>query len=176
MFKKIFKIIFRCIGILIAALIMVYCVIVLNARYILHEALPMIGGIGNAIVRSGSMEPEISVNDLLIIQKSDTYTVGDVVTYLSKNGSLVTHRIIAIDGKNVTTQGDANNVADPAFDVDCIKGKVIAVIPKVGFVLSILQNPLFILAVIITLLLSGFFYRIATRKSKSSSLDDTHKN
>lgn len=172
MCKRIFKIVFRCIGFLIASLIIGYCVIILNARYVLHEALPMVGGIGHAVVLSGSMEPEFSVDDLLIIQKSDTYRVDDVVTYLDKNGSLVTHRIIAIDGENVTTQGDANNAADPAFNIDRIQGKVIAVIPKFGFILSILQNPLCILVVIIiTLLLSECSYR-KERKKKKQGLDN----
>lgn len=172
MVKKVLKIVVRCIGFLIASILIAYSLLLLNSRYILHEALPMIGGYGHAIVLSGSMEPAFSIDDLLIIQECESYEIDDIVTYVDSDGMVVTHRIIDIDGDNITTKGDNNNIADPAFDISRIKGKVIAIIPKFGYVLSILQNPMCIVLVIgITIFLSELSFR-REHKKKNQSLDD----
>ena len=85
--------------------------------HILHS-LPMPFGIGSSIVLSGSMEPTLSTNDLVIVKRCDSYDVQDIVVFQSEN-SMVIHRIIEIDGTLVTTKGDANNAAECVRSRSC---------------------------------------------------------
>ena len=62
MMKKILKYTAKLFGFLIASIMIGYCVFMMNSRLLLHEQLPMIAGYGNAVVLSGSMEPEIIGN------------------------------------------------------------------------------------------------------------------
>ena len=111
-------------------------------------------GFGSAVVVSGSMEPEISIYDLVIIHKQSAYKKGDVVTYISGN-SAVTHRIIDLrvdetGASFVKTKGDFNNISDIEFPVEQIVGKVIFTIPGFGR----LQTPMGV--VFVTLLAAAF--------------------
>ena len=94
-----------------------------NANRLLGNQLPMPFGYGGAVVLSGSMEPRLSVGDFIIVQETSEINENDIVVF-QEHSSLVVHRVIAIDGTAVTTQGDANNVADSPVDVSAIKGKV----------------------------------------------------
>ena len=68
-----------------------------NAERLAGNAMPMPFGFGMSVVLSGSMEPELSVNDLIIIAESDSYETGDTVVYQSQ-GDLIIHKIIETDG------------------------------------------------------------------------------
>lgn len=111
-----------------------------NANNLVGNAMPMPFGYGASIVLSGSMEPVLSVDDLVLVRKQDSYQTGDVVVY--QDGSiLVIHRIISVDGETVITQGDANNMADEPVMIADIKGRMIGYIPQVGGVVRFLQTP-----------------------------------
>lgn len=169
--KKIFKTVFRIFGFLIVSLLVGYCIFLINAQFVLHEQLPMIGGYGNAVVLSGSMEPNISVNDLLIIKECDSYEADDIVTFVDSYNDLVTHRIVKIDGSQVTTQGDANNVADPSFDASRIKGKVIAVLPGVGYIVNFIRNPFCVVCIVILALILMERSYAKERKKKDKNIE-----
>lgn len=113
--------------------------------------IPTVFGWGNAVVVSGSMEPELPVGSLLWIHKQDSYFPGDIVTYAEENGTLVTHRLVSVDADTAVTKGDANNAEDSPIDVKQIRGKVTAVWPGIGNLLLILKSP----AGILILLLCG---------------------
>ncbi len=119
-----------------------------NARGLAGNQMPMPFGFGAAVVLSGSMEPALGVNDVILVRESDRYEVGDVVVYQSGK-SLIVHRIISRDGETAVTQGDANNVADAPIEISVIKGKVIARIPGLGLVVNALKTPVGILIVLI---------------------------
>lgn len=98
-------------------------VIVINLTLVIHsytnpDALPSAFGIKPAIVLSGSMEPTIQTGDLVFIHETDAAPqVGDVICYMTSEGSAVTHRVTQIttdsDGNvQYITQGDANNTED----------------------------------------------------------------
>ena len=135
-----FQLLLRGIFLIAVSLILginIYC---WNARKLTGNALPMPFGYGGAVVLSGSMEPTITVDELIIVRAEDSYEVGDVVVY--QNGRIpVVHRIVAIDGEAVTTQGDANNVSDAPIELSQIKGRVIAHIPHVGKAVRLLKTP-----------------------------------
>ena len=118
-----------------------------NARGIIGNALPMPFGVGTAVVLSGSMEPTFSKGDLVIVKKEEDPQVGDIIVYQSGK-ALIVHRVIERDGDQIVTQGDANNAADPAFELSAVKGKVVGWIPYAGFLAQVLKTPLGILAVL----------------------------
>jgi signal peptidase I len=82
----------------------------------------------------------------------DVYEAGDVVTYRS-GGSLVTHRVVEIDGTDLITQGDANNVADEPVALSQVEGKMIFRIPKLGQAALLLRKPAGILVTVLAGLL-----------------------
>nr|WP_253288503.1 signal peptidase I [Blautia sp. MSJ-19] len=131
-----------------------------NAQKILGNQLPMPFGIGIANVLSGSMEPTFSKGSLLIIKETQEIKKGDIVVYQSGN-SLVVHRVIEIQKDQITTQGDANNTSDPVFNRSEIRGTVIAWIPYLGTMLSLVRTPVgvIILLLLAFLLIEGSFRR-----------------
>ncbi len=112
----------------------------INASMLGGNALPMPFGFGMTVVLSGSMEPELSVDDLLIVTPSDTYEVGDVVVYQTQRTAVV-HRIVAINGDKIITRGDANNTEDDPIAKENIKGKVIFAIPFIGLIVNLIKTP-----------------------------------
>lgn len=119
-----------------------------NAKDLAGNQMPMPFGFGIAVVLSGSMEPTLAINDMIVVHETGRYEAGDIVVYQSER-TLIVHRIIAKDGDIVVTQGDANQVADAPIQIDDIKGKVIAHIPVVGMAVNALKHPLGILIVLI---------------------------
>ena len=141
---------------------------ILNARTITGNQLPMPFGLGLASVQSGSMEPVLYKGDLLLVKERQDYAEGDIVVYQSE-GLLVVHRIIDIDGRAVTTQGDANNIPDESFDIDCIKGEVVLRMPAAGYVIDFLKTPA---GVIVLILLAALFLEISSMRDKKRRQQD----
>ena len=133
-----------------------------NAQKILGNQMPMPFGIGIANVLSGSMEPTFSKGSLLIVRESENVDIGDIVVYQSEN-SLVVHRIVGIHQNQITTEGDANNTPDPAFDRNEIKGVVIGWIPYLGTILDMIRTPA---GVVILLLLAFWLIEGSFRRQK----------
>lgn len=111
-----------------------------NAQTLAGNAMPMPFGWGVSVVLSGSMEPALSVDDLVIIHEQSSYETEDIVVY-QDGSSLVLHRIKSIDGDEVITQGDANDTADQPIKASDIKGKAVAHIPFVGAAVRFLKSP-----------------------------------
>lgn len=118
-----------------------------NARSLLGNQLPMPFGFGAAIVLSGSMEPTFSAGDLIVVKECDGVAVDDIVVY-QDGGSLVVHRVTAVEGETVTTRGDANNVSDEPIPLSAVSGRVLFWIPYAGSVVSMIKSPLGTVAVI----------------------------
>lgn len=86
-------------------------------------------------IASGSMLPEYEVFDVIIAKETnpDEIEIGDDVVYLGEKrdykGKVITHRVISKREENgiyyFTTQGTANEVADPEIDSSQIYGTVV---------------------------------------------------
>ena len=139
----------------------------LNAARLMGNAVPMPLGFGASVVLSGSMEPELSVGDLLIIVPREDYEIGDVIVYQVGRSSVV-HRIIAIEGDEVITQGDANNAPDDAILHSNIKGEVAFAIPLIGHLIYLIKTPI---ATIALLILAVFFLERSFRNDKKADQD-----
>ena len=115
------------------------------------QGVAMPFGFGASFVLSGSMEPEISTDDLVFVKRADELHVGDVVLY-NTGGSNVLHRITKIDGDIITTQGDANNTEDKPFSKSAVLGVYIGKIPSGGKIIRFVTNPPFVMAVVFLLM------------------------
>lgn len=137
---------------LLAAVIAINAVLLVK-RLVYKEELPSVFGCSVVTVLSGSMEPEFSPGDMLVIKKGDVYQIGDVVTY-EQQGSFITHRIMEQDETSFLTKGDANNAPDDVrvWYTD-IYGTVLFVLPGLGNVALFLKSPLGVLVLIAAFLL-----------------------
>lgn len=136
------RLLLACLGILLGV-----GVYLANARGAAAKGLPMPFGYGAAVVLSGSMEPALNVNDLILIRATDDCQVGDIVVYQGAS-SLIVHRVIARDGETIVTQGDANNTPDAPIRRSDLRGEVVARIPGLGAAVNALRTPVGILAVL----------------------------
>lgn len=124
-------------------------------------------------IASGSMEPVLNVDDLIVVKKTNNIKVGDIVTYISDK-DFITHRVITINGDYITTKGDANNSEDVNVNMNNVIGKVVFDIHKGGMWKNILITPKVVISFIITLIMFSLCISyIPKRKRKvKSNLDD----
>ena len=136
------------------------------------------------VVSSGSMEPVLKINDVLIVRDGGSWgelRVGDIIVFNRPDGGdrVIVHRIIAIDedadgDRTVRTKGDANPSPIPGTDYPIQKndyiGKVVFVVPGIGIATQFIRPPynFIIIAIILALL---FFNRLGIGKKESSGKD-----
>ena len=155
--KKIGKI-FQKLLIIFLLIILVY---VLYSKYIVKDSVTKIFGYGFLVVVTGSMEPEIGEEELIIIKEENEYNVGDIITYENDN-YLVTHRIIKINDNEIITKGDANNEEDLKISENQIVGKVIYHSKALGiFVIYYLK-----IILIIVVILGAIIYFLSLKNKK----------
>lgn len=105
----------------------------------------LLGGYKSYLIQSGSMEPTIMTGDLIVAHKNSNYAERDVVTFIGEDHRVVTHRILKISGsgeyKSFLTKGDANRSEDEGtITQDDVLGKVVLVIPKLGYFVVFAQS------------------------------------
>ena len=114
------------------------------------------------VVVSQSMVPTININDAILVKRDnyDRYNIGDIISFFTTeydySGIVVTHRIVgkkSFDIKNslYTTKGDNNPVPDmKSVATKNVYGKVMFVIPKLGYIQGFLSQPVhFIICILI---------------------------
>lgn len=108
-------------------------------------------GLQPFMVLSGSMEPTYHVGSLIYVKPVDykELKVGDPITYMISQDTVVTHRIIEVlvdeEDPNTLryfTKGDANDVPDGvSVHYKNIIGKPVFSLPYLGYVSNYIQNP-----------------------------------
>src|SRR5680860_1349888 len=72
------------------------------------------GGATYVTTHGDSMQPRITAGDLVLVRPLPKYRVGDAVAYRSEQlGTVVLHRIVALDDDRYVLQGDNNSWLDP---------------------------------------------------------------
>ncbi len=95
-------------------------------------------GVRPALISGMSMEPTFHTGDMVLTRDVplQDLKVGDIVRY-KLGGVAVVHRIVKIDqgdsGTVFTTKGDNNNTEDKPVQGQQIQGRVVLIIPKVGW-------------------------------------------
>jgi signal peptidase I len=99
-----------------------------------------------AVLKSDSMLPSMRGGDVVVYREVDgvdpaDLTVGRIITFQLK-GDLVTHRLVAIEGGQLITQGDANEEVDPRpVAAEQVRGLYLFRVPFLGLALVFLRTP-----------------------------------
>jgi signal peptidase I len=131
---------------------------------VVAAAVPVVTPLRMQIVLSGSMAPALPVGALVMTAPLAGQAVpGDIVTFANpvRPGTSVVHRVIAVevgaDDSNYVTKGDANDSPDGwRVSVGAATGRVVAVIPFVGYAVGTLQRPLSRFGIALVILGSAF--------------------
>lgn len=134
--------------------------------------------------RLENYKERINKGDLIVSETNINYDdvkINDVIIYFNGK-TLVCHRVInkfsEDNNEFLITQGDANNVSDGIIFFNQVKGRVIDVIPYIGYVNLYLTSPygvlaicLVILIIIIALLINEFLKAKENDNKDSKKLD-----
>lgn len=107
--------------------------------------------IGVAVVVSDSMEPVLSINDVVVTKKEENYDIGDIVIYKTNNEFII-HRIVDVDQNDIITKGDSNEYEDIPINIENIYGKLIFSVPFIGGIVKLLKTNSCLFLIIIMLL------------------------
>ena len=113
-------------------------------------------------ILTGSMMPKINPGDVVVVKniKRADIKEEDVITFMYDN-EVVTHRIKEVTKEGYITKGDNNNTEDVGVQShESVIGKVQMTIPKLGYAVQFLANPMVVAA---ELILLGIFIIIYNR-------------
>ena len=120
--------------------------------------VPTLGSLQMYVVLSESMEPEISVDDAIIVNtsvSSDDLEIGDIITFRAfESDIIITHRIIGIErtenGYEYRTKGDNNPSVDlfttPEYR---IIGRYVMRLPQLASTLALTVSRPYLIAIIV---------------------------
>lgn len=118
--------------------------------------VPSIAGYQMYVVKGGSMSPTFEAGSLAFLTPTETQSIreGDIITYLSGNDKLTTHRVTGVnqEGEHLTftTRGDANLIDDPSpVLAENVVGEVVYTLPYMGYLMSFGQTQLGMLTLVI---------------------------
>ena len=127
------------------------------------------------VVLSGSMEPTIKTGSLCIINQNVKYNdikEKDIIAFRFNDGTLVTHRVYKKTNTGLTTKGDNNKNTDKnIITKNNYVGKNIFWIPKIGYIVSLIQTTkgkIIFITIILLLLVSGFLFGDDDKKEKEN--------
>ena len=151
--------------------IILYDLLLIIQTVVNPDITPNILGVKTFNIVSGSMEPEISVDDIVVVRNmpKEEINKNDIITF-KIDGEVITHRIIEIEeyegNLTYTTKGDSNEVTDiEKIEYNQIEGKYIGKIPKAGKILNFLKNKV-VFAFIILILIISFIIEKKKMKRK----------
>lgn len=139
-------------------------VVLLNVVMTKSGEIPNVAGFSMLRVLTGSMEPEIPTDSIIVVRRTEPeeVQVGDVISFYSSDpslgGAVNTHRVLEIKEENgllvYTTKGDANHITDnyPPNEKDLI-GVVIFSSALLGAFIRLLSNPVIFLPLVLLPLL-----------------------
>jgi len=119
------------------------------------------------VVSSGSMYPELAMYDIIVVSghtSFDDVKIGDIIVFdrPKDHSKVIVHRVVAVvedDPITLRSKGDNNQNSIVGTDYPITSeeyiGKVVHVVPQIGFITKILQPPInyIIIAVIIGIMI-----------------------
>lgn len=185
MLKNILLKILNCLSVLI---------IVLSIGVLLTVVLTKSGEAPNFLgyslfrVMTGSMEPTIPTNSLIVVKRVSVSELktGDVISFYSRDpslrGEVNTHRILNVERIEeklcFETKGDANNIKDKyVTQEEDVIGKVVFSSKKLGTFVRLLSNPLIFVPLIIlplVILLGHSLWESITLAKKLAREEEEH--
>ena len=150
--------------ILAIALIMAYNHVQVNIRGNTYTTML---GYSAFEVATGSMSNTIEIGDVILvklIEPNEPVSENEIVVF-TQDTTLVTHRIIKINGDQIITKGDANNKEDDPITRKQIIGKVVKIIPNVKMWKEIILTPKVLIPSSISILLLWIFFSYDKEKN-----------
>lgn len=108
----------------ILSLIVFLCLYIFISINILKKDYINIFGYTYFIMESGSMTGTVEINDIVIVKLTNEIKENDIITYKNRNNEYITHRVISINGTDIKTKGDANNIEDDLISTEDVIGEV----------------------------------------------------
>lgn len=124
-------------------------------------------------VASGSMKPTLDINDVIAVKFGNKNIEKDDIIAFTDGESVITHRVVYIDGDSVIVKGDNNNTVDKPIKIDQIIGPVVKIFPHLGLWKKVLTDPKIIIALFVTLLL--FDFALSYNKKDEQKIDEKKK-
>ena len=118
-------------------------------------------------VVTGSMDPIIKIDDIVIVKLTSDVKEDDIITYKSDD-NFITHRIIKKNDDEIITKGDANNTEDAPILQDDVVGKVVYIISNVAIWIKVFKEPKVVVSLIISIIIIRlmFFKDIKNKNSE----------
>jgi signal peptidase len=111
-------------------------------------------GVRGYVVHTGSMSPSYRPGDLVIDRPSAApYRPGEVITFRHSDRAtdVVTHRVVGVSTRGITTKGDANATPDAwTIRPDQVQGRTILSLPRFGYVVVFFKQPAGVASVVTT--------------------------
>ena len=159
------KLLLRIVNLISVAAILIALFVLLTVVMTKAGEAPNILGHYVFRVMTGSMEPAVPTDSLIVVQETELSQIqpDDIISYYSEdpqlNGSVNTHRVVSVEhqGENYifNTKGDANALPDqyPASGKNVL-GKVIFISHSLGTAVNFLSSPIaFVVLIVIPLFL-----------------------
>ena len=117
-------------------------------------------------VASGSMEPALKVNDVVLVKiTKENLQERDIIAF-KVDDVVITHRILFVDGDIITVKGDHNDVVDKPITKAQVIGKIIKIFPELGVWKKVLTDPKILFGIFVTLLLFDFALSYGNKENK----------
>lgn len=172
--KKIIKIIVN----IFTAILLVLLGLVIYGKAILtftDNMYPNYFGYTFFEVVSGSMEPTLHINDVILVKVTNKNLKEKDIIAFNGEDAVITHRILFINGDVITVKGDNNDVVDKPITKEQVIGKVVKVYPELGIWKKVLTEPKILFGIFITLLLFDFALSYNGKEKKKKDKKENNK-
>ena len=185
MLKKILSTVVTVISVLMIVFALIFILAVVMTK---PGQAPSVFGYSMFRVLSGSMEPTIPTNSMILVKHTSPSQVeaGDVISFYSSDpelgGSVNTHRVVSVDKQNgvyvFETKGDANLIVDKytTSGADLI-GVVVFSSLFLGQTVRLLSNPIVFIPIIMIPLLALLLLNLVktVRLAKQAAKEEEEK-
>lgn len=120
------------------------------------------------VVRSESMKPTLQMGDVVITGPVGEKVMPGKIVSFRRDGELITHRVVSVEGGIMQTQGDALEGPDPwQVPISDVEGVFLFKVPYMGFLTAFLRTPFGwgVLVILPAALLIGYFMRDMFRRT-----------
>ena len=118
-------------------------------------------------VATASMYPTIEIGDVVIVKITKEVQQNDIIVYIDGE-SIITHRLIEKNDKELIAKGDANNSQDKPIHEDMVLGKVEKIVSKLGVWRKIFTSPEVVGLIVILITLFGITFAYGSKTEENN--------
>lgn len=148
-------------------LLVTLCVYTFIVTDIMKKDYVNVFGYTYFVVKTGSMSGTLEVNDIIVVKIDDNPKKGDIITYVNKDGSIITHRLVRIAGDKLIAQGDVNNAEDDPITKDKLIG-IVKMSISPSFILKLLATFLILFIFLALINFENIIQKFILKDSKHS--------